>query len=43
MSNSKEEKGKNELDKNTADYVASAAKAALGAVPFAGSLLIEIA
>lgn len=28
---------------NRSDYVASAAKAALGAVPFAGSLLVEIA
>ena len=31
------------LTPNTADYVASVAKAALGAVPFAGSLLAEIA
>lgn len=31
------------LANGTADYVASAAKAALGAVPFAGSLLAEIA
>jgi hypothetical protein len=30
------------LTPNTADYVASVAKAALGAVPFAGSLLAEI-
>jgi hypothetical protein len=32
-----------ELVPQTADYVASAAKAALGAVPFIGSLLVEIA
>lgn len=32
-----------DLTPTTADYVASAAKAALGAVPFAGSLLAEIA
>ena len=31
------------LDPQKRDYVASAAKAALGAVPFAGSLLIELA
>lgn len=31
------------LDMQKVDYVASAAKAALGAVPFAGSLLIELA
>ncbi len=31
------------LSLNSADYVASAAKAALGAVPFAGSLLVELA
>ena len=31
------------LKNNSADYVASAAKSALGAVPFAGSLLSEIA
>lgn len=31
------------LDMQRADYVASAAKAALGAVPFAGSLLAELA
>jgi hypothetical protein len=31
------------LTPNTADYVASVARAALGAVPFAGSLLAEIA
>jgi hypothetical protein len=33
----------NKLAARTPDYVASAAKAALGAVPFAGSLLAEIA
>ncbi len=32
----------NELDMKTADYIASAARAGLGAVPFAGSLLVEI-
>ncbi len=32
-----------ELGLNRSDYVASAAKAALGAFPFAGSLLVEIA
>ena len=31
------------LGSNSSDYVASAAKSALGAVPFVGSLLIEIA
>lgn len=31
------------LESHTADYVASAARAALGAVPFIGSLLVEIA
>jgi hypothetical protein len=39
----KEESEKNELAPTGADYVTSAAKAALGAVPFAGSLLVEIA
>jgi hypothetical protein len=34
---------RNDLAVGSADYVASAAKAALGAVPFAGSLLVEIA
>lgn len=34
---------KSELAPTSADYVASAARAALGAVPFAGSLLAEIA
>jgi hypothetical protein len=38
-----EEKPSSELTNSTADYVTSAAKAALGAVPFAGSLLAEIA
>src|SRR2546426_825239 len=32
-----------ELQNQSADYVASAAKSVLGAVPFAGSLLVEIA
>lgn len=32
-----------ELQNKSADYVASAAKSVLGAVPFAGSLLVEIA
>ena len=32
-----------ELGSNTNDYVASAAKSVVGAVPFAGSLLVEIA
>ena len=31
------------LSQTTPDYVASAAKAALGAVPFAGSMLVELA
>lgn len=34
---------KNELQTSTSDYVASAAKSALGAVPFIGSLLSELA
>jgi len=34
---------KDKLAPTNVDYVASAAKAALGAVPFAGSLLVEIA
>jgi hypothetical protein len=38
-----ESETKNELTQTSTDYVASAAKAALGAVPFAGSLLAEIA
>ena len=38
-----EETNVKSLSTQTADYVASAAKAALGAVPFAGSLLAEIA
>jgi transcriptional regulator NrdR family protein len=38
-----EEKTSHALAPQTADYVASAAKAALGVVPFAGSLLAEIA
>jgi hypothetical protein len=37
------ESNSNDLDIKTADYVASAARASLGAVPFAGSLLIELA
>jgi hypothetical protein len=32
-----------ELQSQTADYVAAAAKSVIGAVPFAGSLLVEIA
>lgn len=32
-----------ELDQNTTDYVVATAKAVLGAVPFAGSLLAELA
>lgn len=38
-----DEPTENALALNQSDYVASAAKAALGAVPFAGSLLAEIA
>lgn len=38
-----EDKPSDALAPKTADYVASAAKAALGAVPFAGSLLAELA
>lgn len=38
-----EDKPIDALAPKTADYVASAAKAALGAVPFAGSLLAELA
>jgi len=38
-----ESEKKNKLAPTNADYVASAARAALGAVPFVGSLLIEIA
>jgi len=38
-----EENSNNTLTPNASDYVASAAKAALGAVPFMGSLLAEIA
>lgn len=34
---------KSSLQPNTSDYVTTAAKAALGAVPFAGSLLAELA
>ncbi len=37
------DRSKDALAPSTADYVASAAKAALGAVPFVGSLLAEIA
>lgn len=33
----------NEITSNRSDYVAFAAKAALGAIPFVGSLLVEIA
>jgi hypothetical protein len=33
----------NKLDQNSTDYVVAAAKAALGMVPFAGSLLAELA
>lgn len=36
-------KHNDELAPQTADYVASAAKALVGAVPFAGSLLVELA
>ncbi len=32
-----------DLDQNSRDYVVAAAKSALGAVPFAGSLLVELA
>lgn len=40
---SKKEKDKDQsLELQTADYIASALKAALGAVPYAGSLLIEL-
>jgi hypothetical protein len=38
-----EDQSRGELSTLTPDYVASAARAALGAVPFAGSLLAEIA
>src|SRR5689334_8811508 len=38
-----EETTSESLELNHSDYVASAAKSALGAVPFAGSLLAEIA
>jgi hypothetical protein len=38
-----EERPKDALSPNKADYVASAIRAALGAVPFAGSVLTEIA
>lgn len=43
MSEPTEETGRNELANRVADYVTSAAKAALGMVPFAGSLLAELA
>lgn len=42
MTNNDEKKSES-LELQTTDYVASAAKAALGAVPFAGSLLAELA
>ncbi|MFU8785502.1 hypothetical protein [Aliidiomarina sp.] len=42
MSNAGETK-KNQLKSNAKDYVVSGVKAALGAIPFAGSLLSEIA
>lgn len=38
-----ESEKKNELAPTNADYVASAARAALGTIPFVGSLLVEIA
>lgn len=39
----KSDKGNSALSPGTADYVAAAAKSAVGAVPFVGSLLVEIA
>src|SRR5882672_6836126 len=40
---SEEDKGERTLQNLTNDYVAAAARAALGTVPFAGSLLAELA
>lgn len=43
MNNSKDDLKNDISNINSADYVASLAKAALGIIPFAGSLLVEIA
>lgn len=43
MNNFKEDLKNDISNNNRADYVASLAKSALGIIPFAGSLLVEIA
>ena len=43
MNNSKDDLKNDISTNNSADYVASLAKSALGVIPFAGSLLVEIA